>query len=95
MLPVLPPGLWSVSLQSLTFFIELHVCSISLSKEAGFFREKSSLKAGTGARLTPIPLMGFGMERTLHRIINHPQSEVKIFLGDLNLTFLVFPQLVH
>lgn len=62
MLPVLPPGLWSVSLQSLTFFIELHVCSISLSNDVSFFREKSSLKAGTGARLTPIPLMGLAID---------------------------------
>ena len=79
--PALPPGLWPVSLQSLTFFIELHVCSISLSNDVSFFREKSSLKAGTGARLTPMPLMGFSMDWTLQytRIRNHTQPKVMTY----------------
>lgn len=53
--PATPPGLWSGSLQSLTFFIELHVLSINLSNEVNFIREKSSLQAGIGASFLPIP----------------------------------------
>lgn len=49
-LPALPPALTSDSLQSLTFFIELHVFSMSLSNDVNFIRWKSCLQAGTGAR---------------------------------------------
>lgn len=53
--PETPPGRRSGSLQSLTFFIELHVLSINLSNEVSFIREKSSLQAGIGASFIPIP----------------------------------------
>lgn len=44
------PVLWVGSVQSLTFFIELHVCCNNLSNDVNFIREKSSLQAGTGER---------------------------------------------
>lgn len=47
--PVLPPGFWSGSHQSLTFFIEPQVRSINLSNDVNFILEKSSLHAGIGS----------------------------------------------
>lgn len=51
--PAAPPLRWSGSEQSLTFFIEVQVLSMSLSNEVNFIRAKSSRQAGTGERQTP------------------------------------------
>lgn len=60
--PVPAPCLCSGSLQSLTFLIELHVLSINLSNDVNFFREKSSLHAGIGAKVTPAPPTGLASD---------------------------------
>lgn len=55
-LPVPPPGLWSGSVQSRTFFIAVRVLSINLSNDVNFIRKKSSLQAGMGDIFIAAPI---------------------------------------